>query len=81
MIPNIPLDENGLVKCIDVDYVDTWKAMEACVRQGLVRSIGVSNFNSEQLKRLLEHCTIKPVTNQVPIYKLTYLLCLTKRIT
>ncbi|EFX89980.1 hypothetical protein DAPPUDRAFT_300058 [Daphnia pulex] len=65
MIPNIPLDENGLVKCKDVDYVDTWKAMEACVRQGLVRSIGVSNFNSRQLKRLLEHCTIKPVTNQV----------------
>jgi len=68
MTPNIPLDDNGLVKCKDVDYVDTWKAMEACVRQGLVRSIGVSNFNSQQLKRLLEHCTIKPVTNQVAVY-------------
>lgn len=65
MIPNIPQDENGLVKCKDVDYVETWKSMESCVRHGLVRSIGVSNFNSQQLKRLLDHCSIKPVTNQV----------------
>jgi aldehyde reductase len=65
MILDVPFDENGRVKCKDVDYVDTWKAMEACVRQGLVRSIGVSNFNSQQLKRLLENCAIKPVTNQV----------------
>ncbi len=61
----MPLDENGLVKCKEVDYVDTWKSMEACVRKGLVRSIGVSNFNSQQLKRLMDHCAIKPVTNQV----------------
>lgn len=39
--------------------------MEDCVRQGLVRSIGVSNFNSQQIKRLMDNCTIKPVNNQV----------------
>ena len=61
----IPNDENGRVVCKDVDYLDTWRAMEDCVRKGLTRSIGVSNFNSEQLKRLLGRCTIKPVTNQV----------------
>jgi aldehyde reductase len=49
----------------DVDYVDTWKAMEKLVDQGLTKSIGVSNFNSEQLQRVLDSARIKPVTNQV----------------
>lgn len=51
--------------CSDVDYVDTWKAMERLVDKGLVKSIGVSNFNSKQIERLLANCRIKPVTNQV----------------
>lgn len=49
----------------DFDYVDTWKAMEKLVTLGLVKSIGVSNFNAEQIERILKVCTIKPVTNQV----------------
>lgn len=49
----------------DVDFVDTWKAMEELVRKGMVRSIGLSNFNSEQVGRILKSCTIKPVMNQV----------------
>lgn len=49
----------------DVDYIDTWKAMEDLVTKGYVKNIGVSNFNSEQLDRLLKNCTIKPVTNQI----------------
>merc|ERR1712002_58525 len=52
----------------DVDYVDTWKAMEELVKQGKVKSIGVSNFNTFQLKRLLDNCTIKPVNNQIEIH-------------
>lgn len=49
----------------DTDYIDTWRAMEQLVQDGLVRSLGVSNFNREQLARLLQAATIKPVTNQV----------------
>lgn len=41
--------------------------MEECVTLGLTKSIGVSNFNIEQLERLLSAATIKPVTNQVGI--------------
>lgn len=48
-----------------IDYVDTWKAMEKLVELGLVRSIGLSNFNSEQIDRILKIATIKPVVNQV----------------
>lgn len=60
-----PADEAGKIQFSDVDYVDTWKEMEGLVRDGLVRSIGVSNFNRRQLERLLPAATITPVTNQV----------------
>lgn len=49
----------------DYDYVKTWKGMEECVKLGLAKSIGISNFNKEQIERVLANCTIKPVTNQV----------------
>lgn len=49
----------------DVDYLETWQGMEQCVDEGLVRSIGLSNFNSEQIDRLLANCRIHPVNNQV----------------
>lgn len=39
--------------------------MEKLVESGLVKSIGVSNFNSEQITRLLSIAKIKPVCNQV----------------
>nr|CAD7259979.1 unnamed protein product [Timema shepardi] len=62
---NMPKDAAGNIIFSEVDYVDTWKAMEDAVKQGLTRSIGISNFNSEQITRLLKTATIKPVTNQV----------------
>ncbi|XP_037031486.1 1,5-anhydro-D-fructose reductase-like [Bradysia coprophila] len=62
-----PKNAEGTVLFNDVDYVDTYKAMEKLVASGLVRSIGVSNFNSEQIDRLLANCTIKPVTNQIEV--------------
>lgn len=49
----------------DVDYVDTWKALEETVKTGLAKSIGLSNFNKRQIERILEIATIKPVNNQV----------------
>nr|QJA18291.1 aldo-keto reductase [Monochamus alternatus] len=52
---------------IDVDYIETWQSMEQCVRLGLVKSIGVSNFNSKQLDRLLSCAKIKPVMNQIEV--------------
>lgn len=61
----LPKDSLGGLAFSDVDYLDTWKEMEKLVDLGLVKSIGVSNFNSEQITRVLENCRIKPVTNQV----------------
>lgn len=55
----------SLYRFSNVDYIDTWKEMERLVESGLVKSIGVSNFNSEQIARLLTVAKIKPVVNQV----------------
>jgi len=59
------LDENGKTVYSDVDYLETWLGLEECQRSGWARSIGVSNFNVTQLKRLLANCKVKPVVNQV----------------
>lgn len=60
-----PKDEEGKFIFSDVDYLETWKGLEHCAKLGLTKSIGMSNFNSLQLKRILENATIKPVVNQV----------------
>jgi len=59
------VDAAGKIIMSDDDYVDTWKEMEKCVDLGLTKSIGISNFNSEQSQRVLDIARIKPVTNQV----------------
>lgn len=63
----LPRDENGTLLLSDTDYLETWKGMEECVQLGLTRSIGISNFNQEQITRLLSAAKILPVNNQVEV--------------
>ena len=42
--------------------------MEKLVKEGLVQSIGVSNFNEYQLKRVLKEGEIKPQVNQIEVH-------------
>lgn len=60
-----PVDDKGKVITSDVDYVETWQGMEDAKREGLTKSIGVSNFNAHQLSRILQSCSIVPTMNQV----------------
>jgi diketogulonate reductase-like aldo/keto reductase len=48
-----------------LDIPKTWKAMEECLRLGLAKAIGVSNFSSKKVFDLLQTASIVPAVNQV----------------
>ncbi|HVD55738.1 MAG TPA: aldo/keto reductase, partial [Thermoleophilaceae bacterium] len=49
-------------------YVETWKAFIDAQEKGLVRSIGVSNFQPPHLERLVEETGVTPAVNQVELH-------------
>lgn len=49
-------------------YVEAWGALVEAQRQGLVRSIGVSNFEPEHLERIIEATGVTPAVNQVELH-------------
>ncbi|MDB5175181.1 MAG: oxidoreductase of aldo/keto reductase family subgroup 1 [Candidatus Saccharibacteria bacterium] len=52
----------------DGDFVSTWKALEEFKKAGLARSIGVSNFQVDHLKKLLAETDIVPAVNQIELH-------------
>lgn len=50
---------------INVDFMDTWREMEAAVDSGVVRDIGISNFNQQQIERLMSTARRPPAMLQV----------------
>ena len=66
---------------LDMDYIDlylvhappenpehrapVWKAMEYCLEQGLVKSIGVSNYGPAHLEAMKQYASYMPCVNQV----------------
>ena len=62
-----PTDANGKIIAGDVDYVEAYQGLEDCLKAGLVKSIGISNFTRAQVERLLANTSVVPVTNQVCI--------------
>jgi diketogulonate reductase-like aldo/keto reductase len=49
-------------------YVDTWRGFIEAQSEGLVRSIGVSNFQPDHLQRLLDETGVTPAVNQVELH-------------
>lgn len=52
----------------EVPIAETWSALEAAHAQGLVRHLGVSNFNIDKLTGLLAKANIAPEMNQVEMH-------------
>jgi 2,5-diketo-D-gluconate reductase A len=53
---------------IDVDFVETWKALEEIYRSGRAKSIGVSNFQPNHLRHLIDETNIVPAVNQIEVH-------------
>lgn len=49
-------------------YLDTWRALIKAQELGLVRSIGVSNFEVEHLDRVIDETGATPVLNQIELH-------------
>jgi diketogulonate reductase-like aldo/keto reductase len=49
-------------------YVETWKAFVDLQKEGLVRSIGVSNFQPEHLRRIIDATGVTPSVNQIELH-------------
>jgi diketogulonate reductase-like aldo/keto reductase len=49
-------------------YVETWKAFIGLQKEGLVRSIGVSNFQPDHLDRIIEETGVTPSINQIELH-------------
>lgn len=52
----------------DTNIEDTWKAMEELVNTGLVKNIGVSNFEVSDIEKLLKINKIPIAINQIEIH-------------
>ncbi len=52
----------------DGDFVSTWQTLEEFYRDGQARSIGVSNFQPQHLRRLQAEASITPAVDQIEVH-------------
>ncbi|KIP07209.1 hypothetical protein PHLGIDRAFT_105937 [Phlebiopsis gigantea 11061_1 CR5-6] len=64
--PTLPDGSRDIVK--DWPISKTWEQMEAVLKKGKVRSIGVSNCSEKILEQLLPHASVVPAVNQLEIH-------------
>jgi diketogulonate reductase-like aldo/keto reductase len=49
-------------------YIEAWRALLDLREEGLIRSVGVSNFTEEHLERLIQETGVTPVVNQIELH-------------
>ncbi|KAG1748588.1 NADP-dependent oxidoreductase domain-containing protein [Suillus lakei] len=54
------------------DFESGWQEFEKMKKDGLTRSIGVSNFTLEDLQKLLKTAVMKPAVNQIQFHPYNY---------
>ncbi|XP_055442010.1 aldo-keto reductase family 1 member A1 isoform X1 [Bubalus kerabau] len=60
-----PKNADGTIRYDSTHYKETWRALEALVAKGLVRALGLSNFNSRQTDDVLSVASVRPAVLQV----------------
>jgi D-xylose reductase len=56
------------IEAVPVPIQETWEAMQELVESGLVKNIGVCNFNTSLLRDLLSYAKIRPAVLQVELH-------------
>ncbi|WP_136192086.1 aldo/keto reductase [Actinomyces procaprae] len=51
-----------------IDLVDTWRTMVEILQSGRVRAIGVSNYQAEHLRTIIDATGVTPAVNQVELH-------------
>jgi diketogulonate reductase-like aldo/keto reductase len=49
-------------------YAEAWRALVDLRQEGLIRSIGVSNFTAAHLKRIIDETGVTPAVNQLELH-------------
>ncbi|MFD8204823.1 aldo/keto reductase [Streptomyces sp. NPDC059695] len=49
-------------------YRDSWRALERLAEEGRIRAAGVSNFQPEHLRRLMDGAALTPAVNQIELH-------------
>ena len=47
------------------NYIEGYKKLEKAYKEGKLKSIGISNFNEEEIQEILDKCEVKPELIQV----------------
>lgn len=63
-----PKEKADYLSLDEVPLMDTWRVMEDCFDEGLVYSIGVSNFSAHKLQNLMMDARVAPAVNQVELH-------------
>lgn len=63
-----PRTTKDYIPLTEIPTLATWRAMEACVEKGLVKHIGVCNFNIKKLDALRRESVIPPAMNQIELH-------------
>ena len=50
------------------NYIAGYKLMEKAYKEGKARSIGLSNFNKDQIQEILDICEVKPAVLQTEVH-------------
>lgn len=63
-----PSNKDGKLITDNIDYLDTYRAMEGLVKSGKAKAIGISNFSQKEVERILDNVAIKPAVHQMELH-------------